>query len=541
MALAYHGKYCGPGWSAGRYQGSVVSNVLPVDEFDASCRAHDADYATPGTDLATADLRFAAENIQSLNPKRLAAGVAVGAQGALRLMGVLGRDNVTNPGTLSTTRKIRSGGSTSLLPWQAYQASPQGKQSEAMGRKNRVNAAIARNGALGAAILSKIQPLSKKTASAQRGMLRKAGNRIAASNGTVTSAPVAIGTSLRSQVGQVTALANGVVVRGRDIVSTVKQTSSVEWQLAALCPIHPAYYIGTALSNFVRTYAKFKFRRLAVHFITKMPTSVTGEVLVSHRRNAVEPSEDGNSAQFVSRAMSRPDSTIGPIWTNHSVEINVDDQYRLVDCFVTDWADNVLGDVEVYVNSNSASDAGYLMFEYECEFREAMYSPHQTTIPLGLGASQNLTIAIQGYTPGTTITSYDARMIINGGDQPDDRYRMSVWKVTLDLDLSTIGAWKPAFTMPVMTPGSTTISYSATTSTLSFRDGTTFWAVCGSQAGSAGSQYIPVTLYATYDQAVADSFAGVLVNSSTTAVTLTTLVGLGYQTRLPPTEIVSAA
>lgn len=541
MALAYHGNYCGPGWSAGRYQDSVVSNVLPIDAFDASCRTHDAVYATPGTDLATADMRFAAKNLTSLNPKRMAAGMAVGAQGALRMIGVLGRDNVTNPGTLSTTRKIRSGGSTSLLPWQAYDASKQGKQAAEMGRRNKITAAIARNGAIGELVLKKTQALTSKMGSAQRAALRKASNRIAASNEVVTAAPVAYGTSLRSQVGQVTYLANGVVVRGRDIVTTVRQTTSTDWQLAALCPVHPAYYIGTALSNFVKTYSKYRFRRLAVHFITKMPTSVTGEVLVSHRRNAVEPSEDGNAAQFVSRAMARPDSTIGPIWTNHSVGINVDDQYRLVDAFITDWADNVLGDVEVYVNSNSSADAGYLMFEYECEFRESMYTPHNGQLPLPLGASTPLTISIQGMTPGAATAAYDARMIIGGGDQPDDRYRQTVWKVTLDLDLSTIGAWSPGFTMPSMTSNTTTVVYNSSTSSLALRDGTTLWAVIGSQTGVAPNKYLPCTLYATYDQAIADSFAGALINTSLTAVTLTTLVGLGYQVRLTPADLVSAA
>lgn len=57
MRFKYHGKYCGPGWSAGEYQDSVVSDLPSVDEFDECCKQHDGAYAD-GSDRKTADLRF---------------------------------------------------------------------------------------------------------------------------------------------------------------------------------------------------------------------------------------------------------------------------------------------------------------------------------------------------------------------------------------------------------------------------------------------------------------------------------------------------
>lgn len=83
MSFRYHGKYCGPGWSAGKYQKSVKSNIPGVDEFDESCRRHDAVYATPGGDRKKADQIFYKENI-GRGFKRTAAALAVGAQSLFR-------------------------------------------------------------------------------------------------------------------------------------------------------------------------------------------------------------------------------------------------------------------------------------------------------------------------------------------------------------------------------------------------------------------------------------------------------------------------
>lgn len=77
--MRYHGKYCGPHWSAGEHQDSVLSNVPPLDEFDSTCKEHDAAYAVGG-DLEVADYEFAAANLASGNPKRALAGVLVGVQ-----------------------------------------------------------------------------------------------------------------------------------------------------------------------------------------------------------------------------------------------------------------------------------------------------------------------------------------------------------------------------------------------------------------------------------------------------------------------------
>lgn len=63
-------------------QGSVISDVPAVDEFDATCKTHDAAYASM-TDLKKADMEFAYANIGK-GLKRTIAGLAVGLQGLMR-------------------------------------------------------------------------------------------------------------------------------------------------------------------------------------------------------------------------------------------------------------------------------------------------------------------------------------------------------------------------------------------------------------------------------------------------------------------------
>lgn len=79
----YHGNYCGPGWSAGKYQDSVWDpSVPPVDEFDSTCMEHDGAYAR-GDNLKDADYKFYQANIGK-GFKRSAAALAVGLQGYFR-------------------------------------------------------------------------------------------------------------------------------------------------------------------------------------------------------------------------------------------------------------------------------------------------------------------------------------------------------------------------------------------------------------------------------------------------------------------------
>jgi len=83
MSLAYHGGWCGPGWSNNKYQTSVAGGTFtPIDQFDRTCKLHDNRYHA-GFNLKRADYDFYHQNI-GRGFKRSAAAVAVGVQGYFR-------------------------------------------------------------------------------------------------------------------------------------------------------------------------------------------------------------------------------------------------------------------------------------------------------------------------------------------------------------------------------------------------------------------------------------------------------------------------
>lgn len=83
--MKFHGNYCGPNWSAGKVQKSVVSNMPGIDEADEMCREHDACYALEKP-LQECDKTFITSMLRKPTPKRVAMASAVGAQYGLRVL-----------------------------------------------------------------------------------------------------------------------------------------------------------------------------------------------------------------------------------------------------------------------------------------------------------------------------------------------------------------------------------------------------------------------------------------------------------------------
>jgi len=104
--MRYHGNYCGPDWSAGKHQGSVISDVPALDVFDATCKVHDAAYANQ-SDLESADYAFAAENFTPSQPKRLLAAAAVGVQAVSRSIDRLITNNNINMNKNNQRKSLR--------------------------------------------------------------------------------------------------------------------------------------------------------------------------------------------------------------------------------------------------------------------------------------------------------------------------------------------------------------------------------------------------------------------------------------------------
>ncbi len=109
MSIPYHGNWCGPGWSAGSFQPSVVDDsVIAIDDFDRTCQIHDGAYAT-GADLDQADMEFYNANIRQGGKRALAAIAVRMSQHARHLMtkkNLRGSNNRISPKAKTPSTKL---------------------------------------------------------------------------------------------------------------------------------------------------------------------------------------------------------------------------------------------------------------------------------------------------------------------------------------------------------------------------------------------------------------------------------------------------
>jgi hypothetical protein len=183
-------------------------------------------------------------------------------------------------------------------------------------------------------------------------------------------------------------------------MGSVYDANNSNWQMAALCPLHPAFFPGSTISNVARGFTKYRWRSLTVHFVTRQPTSVTGEIALAYSANCLLPAEDGSSSSFLPRVMTRGNAVLGPLWTSHSIRIPCDGKFRLIDAFSSvDFNENVMGEVQVYTLSSVADTAGYLLFDYDIDYSEVMYQPHSTSIPIASGSGTAYTLTDSSAAP----------------------------------------------------------------------------------------------------------------------------------------------
>lgn len=88
MSFKFHGNWCGPGWSDGKWQLSVKDGKLPaIDELDRVCKIHDQAYAKAngnGALQAQADKKFYETVNWNDGVKAVAAKIGIGIQGLIK-------------------------------------------------------------------------------------------------------------------------------------------------------------------------------------------------------------------------------------------------------------------------------------------------------------------------------------------------------------------------------------------------------------------------------------------------------------------------
>lgn len=382
-------KYCGPYWSDGRIQQSVRGKQAPENELDECCMRHDAEYfdARMGQDidLFEADGRFIECALQQGVTGNLMAG-AVAISRKLRGQSSSPADDLTMKKNLRGANKM------------AKAAKPQQKSTS-----------------LGAIQLS---------------------------------APAAISSVFTSTPTRTRNIPNGIVASGKEYLGAVEGNGVATFGLGKSVMISPAYFYGGVLGQLAKSFTKYRFTKLMVHYIPKVSTSTSGQIVLCSQENITMPALRGESTLFLQRALVSGNGVMCPVWTPCKMKIQTDNKYRNVDAFTAaDINENIFCDVQCYSQVGVSGSTGHLWLEYECELKENRLEPHQNAVPVSTGPGARAVLSDKSASP----TAGDPVVVTDNIGLATDWGNGSVLKAVIDIQGSTpatgtttANAWKVA-------------------------------------------------------------------------------------------------
>mgnify|MGYP003572135097 FL=1 len=479
--MRYHGNYCGPNWSDGKQQESVVGSTEPVDVFDKTCQDHDSAYAL-GHNKETADYQFFRTNIFA-GPKESVAAVLVGTQGVVRTIDRLLYNQ--------------------LSPYFPFPKMPKSKTNNMP--KLRSKATIGQTSAK-----------SKKSI-------------IPMSNVSLSTVPAAYGFSLRMKQPIIKRTANTASIVGADYAGTVFGTIGSEYSPAASVLLNPIYFNSGMLGSLARTFEKFRFVRAVVQYVPSVPTSTQGQVIMTSTRTVKEPFIASSSSTFLSRALSQGNAVAMPVWKDESITIECGTEWSVVDALLDgDLDDCIQEEVQVYATCEATLTTGILILHYEVEFKDPLFTFHSGLVPCPVSNGTLVTFtddgAINAISDSFRIAGVTTNMALLGNG--------AVFRLVFVLGRSAlptgVATW-PALLQTGISTAATTTTTTTTVANFAISSGYTIYAQLETSSR--------VTCYASYDGAVHGSRNECLYyQTATTAVGSYTFhvqaVRLGAQLRM---------
>jgi len=339
-----YGNYCGPYWSNGAIQASVNPTVDPMNELDAICMEHDRIYFLEG-DLQDADREFVRSAYGNSWLGALFA-VPVGLQYLVRATDKL----LTYQNTTQTMVKV-------IPPKNAKNTPTVSKKEKKMKKMS--------------------MPAGMST--------------------TTSTPPVSYGTMIKATNPVVTRSLTDARIVGRDFIGTVEGQGVNTFGLGKSALLSPAYFLSTVLGNMARSFEKYKWNRLRIHYVPKVATSVTGQVILCSQSSCTMPGLQPESGSFLPRAMSQGNASFGPLWAANYIDIACDSLYRHIDPTTSvDLDDSIMAELQIYTQVNSAQQVGYIFAEYDISFKEPVYAQHSLTIPISSGPGLRVTLGEVG-------------------------------------------------------------------------------------------------------------------------------------------------
>lgn len=353
MKIKYHGNWCGPGWSDGKYQSSVRGFAPAIDEFDETCRQHDFQHAD-GHDLDLADARFVEDNFGT-SLKRSAAALAVYANHKLR--------NTVQNNNQQIMPKINN--SSSRLRGNNGQRKP-------------------------------TKPVS--TSSMQNNTTRSG-------NDVFRSAPVSISARRTGTKPVISTTKTGIVVSHRTFLAPVENSILFTVDSYATNP-----GLGSTfpwLSKIASRYDKYRFKKLRFEYRSVCATSTSGVAMMSFDYDAADdvPVSKQDQAQTIPNAENN-------VWMNNDLTVPCDSTWRFVRQGTvpnTDIKTYDLGNMHLSTIYGNGVTTGELYVEYIVEL-------DKPTEPAALAMTIASTSAFFGtpLTPSVVTGKAQPFLVVNG-------------------------------------------------------------------------------------------------------------------------------
>lgn len=292
------------------------------------------------------------------------------------------------------------------------------------------------------------------------------------------SAPDAIGTIIRPSKPTINRTANGATITGQDFIGVVEGNGVATFGLGKSALLSPAYFVSSFIGNLARSFEKYKWNRLRVIYYPRVSTGLAGQCILASQRSVSEPGLQPESGTFLQRVMTQGNATMGPLWLQNAIDIDCSADWKLLDPATTsDLDDTIHEELQVYTQTATSGQVGYLMAEYSVSFREPIYQPHSSAFPMvtGPGLRCVLTDNAAVNATGDALAFKDSTSPLGIGAANNG----SVYRLVFDVQGSS------CYTGSTFTSGfsvylikhATTVTYANTGNTIPFVGGLTIYGV----------------------------------------------------------------
>jgi len=343
----------------------------------------------------------------------------------------------------------------------------------------------------------------------------------------ISTAPVAIGNSVRGASSKVRRNGNNIIVSGRDFMFTPIGTGSVTtWTLCGGTPLSPIAFADSTIGTYLRLYGKFKWNKLCVYYITSSPTSSTGDVMFYYSKNRDSVFLNQTSSMLLPYVMTDENSVIGPQWTNHAMNVVKTSTWKSTD-YGMDETLNEYSDGELFLLSktNTTDSPGYVLFDYEIEFAEQQLQPRLLNMPIPRAQFWQLNIGETSLATTDTTTLFVAsatgnNLSGNASAMPSGAAAGDIYKIIFDITNSAAGSWTNCTAANLMVAK---LGGTSTAEALAVSDGYTMYAVydgsalrafgtCAAAYGSSPNIAFGVTATITFNIQAWISLVGTISN-----------------------------